>query len=101
LTNMMQFPSWVSYGKIRAAYTNVGNDADPYRLAQEYVYALGAGNGFVSRTNVKSIADLKPEKTRSWEAGLEWRFFKGRLGLDATYYKNNTINQLVLIGLPQ
>lgn len=101
LSSMMQMPDWIYFAKIRAAYTDVGNDADPYQLAQRYVYGLGAGNGFVSRDNTKSINDLKPEKTRSYEIGLDWKFFGGRLGLDATYYKNNTINQLVLIGLPQ
>ncbi|MGX5819670.1 SusC/RagA family TonB-linked outer membrane protein [Chitinophaga lutea] len=101
LSDLLSMPEWVTFGKVRAAYTRVGNDADPYLLLQTYSYSLGAGNGFVSRDQTKNIRDLKPELTESWEAGAEWRFFDGRLGLDATVYNSNTINQLVFIGLPQ
>ncbi|MBC9929068.1 SusC/RagA family TonB-linked outer membrane protein [Chitinophaga qingshengii] len=101
ISDMIKMPSWVSFGKVRASYTQVGNDADPYLLLQTYDYMMGAGHGFVSRNATKSIRNLKPEQTKSYEAGLEARFFDGRLGVDATVYKNNTINQLIYIGLPQ
>lgn len=100
ISEMLKLPDWVSFGKVRVAYTNVGNDADPYQLNQRYDYSQGAGNGFISRNDTKSIADLRPEQTQSFEAGLNWKFFDNRIGIDATIYKNNTINQLVLIGLP-
>ena len=100
LSDILHMPSWVTLGKVRAAYTNVGNDADPYMLNQRYEYSQGAGGGFISRDDTKSIADLKPEQTHSIEIGTQWQFFNNRLGIDATYYKNNTKNQLVSIGLP-
>ncbi len=100
ISEMTKLPLWISFGKIRVAYTNVGNDADPYRTTQLYLYSAGAGSGFISRDATKSVTGLKPEKTKSMEAGIEWRFFNNRLGLDATFYKTNTVNQLVLIGLP-
>jgi TonB-linked SusC/RagA family outer membrane protein len=101
LSEMVQLPSWVSYAKVRGAYTQVGNDADPYLLQQTYSYSPGAGSGFVARDQIKYIDNLKPEKTKAWEIGTEWRFFDGRLGLDASVYKTNTVNQLIFIGLPQ
>ena len=101
LSDILKMPSWISFSKVRAAYTQVGNDADPYLLIQTYSYSLGAGKGFVARDQIKYISDLKPEKTESWEAGMEWRFLDGRLGLDATVYKSNTYNQLIFLGLPQ
>ena len=100
ISDMVSMPSWVSFGKIRASYTQVGNDPDPYLLKQRFQFALGAGQGFISRNQIKSIQDLKPEKTKSYEVGLDWRFLNGRLGLDATLYKSNTINQLLYVGLP-
>lgn len=100
ITDMIRMPSWVSFGKIRASYTQVGNDPEPYLLSQRYKFALGAGQGFILRDQVKSIQDLKPERTNSYEMGLDWRFFGGRLGLDATLYKSNTLNQLLYVGLP-
>lgn len=101
LSDMLKLPDWITFSKVRAAYTQVGNDADPFLLIQPYTYSAGAGNGFIARDQVKYITDLKPEKTESWEAGMEWRFLNGRLGLDATVYKSNTYNQLIFIGLPQ
>lgn len=100
LSDMVNMPSWISFGKIRASYTQVGNDPDPYLLKQRFQFALGAGQGFISRNQIKSIQDLKPEKTKSYEVGLDWRFLEGRLGLDATLYQSNTINQLLYVGLP-
>lgn len=100
VTDMLKMPEWVSFGKVRASYTQVGNDPDPYLLNQLYQFSQGAGKGFISRSATKSIQDLKPEKTKSYEIGLDWRFFGDRLGLDATFYKSNTINQLLYIGLP-
>ncbi|MDQ0106062.1 TonB-linked outer membrane protein, SusC/RagA family [Chitinophaga terrae (ex Kim and Jung 2007)] len=100
VSDIFKLPEWVSFGKVRAAYTQVGNDASPYMLLQLYNYNVGAGKGFVSRDNTKAINNLKPEQTKSYEAGLEWKFFDNRLGIDATIYKNNTINQLLFLGLP-
>jgi len=101
LSDMVQMPAWISFAKLRGSFTQVGNDADPYLLVQTYTYSPGAGNGFVSRDVTQYINNLKPEKTRSWEAGLEWKFLDGRIGLDATFYKSNTFNQLIFLGLPQ
>ncbi|WP_223583169.1 SusC/RagA family TonB-linked outer membrane protein [Sphingobacterium sp. GVS05A] len=97
---LLQMPAWVNFGKIRASYTQVGNDADPYLLRQLYSFGLGAGNGFISRSPIKAIPDLKPELTKSFEAGLDMKFFGNRLGFDLTLYKSNTVNQLLFLGLP-
>lgn len=101
LSEMFRLPSWINYAKIRGAYTQVGNDADPYLLQQTYTYSQGAGEGFVARDQIKYIDNLRPERTKAWELGTEWRFFEGRLGVDASFYKTNTVNQLIFIGLPQ
>src|SRR5690606_30448878 len=100
ISDMFDMPEWVSFGKVRASYTEVGNDAAPYLLEQLYNFSLGAGSGFVSRDLTRAINDLKPENTQAYEAGLDWRFFNDRLGIEATFYKTNTINQLLYIGLP-
>lgn len=97
---MFELPSWVTFGKLRGSFTQVGNDPDPYLLNQLYKFGLGAGKGFVSRDAVKAIPDLKPEQTKSFEVGLDMQFFDNRLAFDATYYKSNTVNQLLYLGLP-
>lgn len=96
----LKLPSWVDFGKIRSSLTRVGNDAQPYLLEQLYQFGLGAGRGFVSRNQVKAIPGLKPEITKSFELGLDMKLLGNRLSFDVNYYKANTINQLMFIGLP-
>ncbi|HEX5435642.1 MAG TPA: SusC/RagA family TonB-linked outer membrane protein [Gemmatimonadaceae bacterium] len=86
----------LSYGKLRASWTRVGSDADPYQLA--VTYSPGTPFGSVPRFSVPNSipnADLKPEQTRSWEVGTELRFLNDRLALDGTYYNKLTSNQII------
>ncbi|SFS44641.1 SusC/RagA family TonB-linked outer membrane protein [Mucilaginibacter polytrichastri] len=95
-SELLKNQSWLSYGKVRLNYAEVGNDAPIYSL---YTYnTLGTPINGQPQANIattKSNPDLKPEKSKSKEAGLEMQFFKNRLGFDATYYENKTINQII------
>jgi outer membrane receptor protein involved in Fe transport len=53
--------------------------------------------GSVYPSSSKVPTQLIPERTKSWEAGAEIRFLKDKLGIDFTYYKSNTYNQLVYV----
>ena len=44
---------------------------------------------------------LRPERQRAWEVGAELKFFNGRLGVDYTYYKSVTRDQIVAPRLTQ
>ncbi len=95
------FPSFnlgglLTYGKLRGGWTQVGNDADPYQLA--VTYSASTPFGSIPRFAVPNQvpnANLEPEKTRSWETGLELRFLDDRISLDATYYDKLTSNQII------
>ena len=100
VSDMLELPEFVSFGKIRASYTKVGNDAAPYLINQTYSFGQGGTNGFINRDGLQPAPDLKPEQTTSLELGLDWRFFNNRLGLDLTLYKTNTVNQLLVLALP-
>ena len=97
ISDMIDLPSWVSYGKARVSSANSGFGGNAY-LGQEY-YLVSSGGGIITPT-IKSPGNYKPELTTSFEAGLDWRFFGNRLGFDVTYYKTKTTNQLLLIGVP-
>jgi len=43
---------------------------------------------------------LKPERLKSIEAGMDLRFWKNRVGLDITYYNNNSIDQIIYVPVP-
>ena len=88
---------WLSFGKIRVSWAEVGKDTDPY-VTNTYLWAprqdlvgLSTGNSWT-----RGNPYLKPERTRSWEAGLEMRFFNGRLGFDYTYYRNKSVDQIII-----
>ena len=81
-----------SFGKVRASLAQVGNDADPYALQQTFT-ASGSWNGNMTKfAEAVKIANsnLKPEITTGLELGADLRFFKGKIGLDFTYYSQNT-----------
>lgn len=88
--------NWLSYGKLRANYAEVGNDAPIYSTID--TYTLGTpinGNPQAVVSTTKNNANLKPERTRSTEAGVELSFFNNRLGFDGTYYVNKTVDQII------
>ncbi len=87
---------WLSYGKLRANYAEVGNDADYYSTIDTYENIAPFGSSSqTSADHTKNNPNLKPERTRSIETGLEMSFLNNRLGFDATYYKTNTVNQIL------
>jgi TonB-linked SusC/RagA family outer membrane protein len=97
-TDVVPVLSALSYGKLRASWARVGNDADPYQLAS--VYSAGTPfNSFPTFAVNNQIpnANLKPESTDSWEVGTELSFLNNRLGLDVTYYDAATTNQILAV----
>ncbi len=99
LSDMVELPSFVSFAKFRGSYTRVGNDAAPYLLTQTYSFSQGGIGGFINRDGTQAIGDLKPELTTSLEFGFDGRFFDNRIGLDVTFYKTNSVNQLLSLPL--
>jgi hypothetical protein len=93
-------PGWFTFAKIRASVAQVGNDTDPYQLDPTFSFYAGGINGYASRNNTRPSPDLKPELTTSKELGLDIRFLQNRLGLDFTWYRSNSKNQLFQVSLP-
>ncbi len=92
-------PSWVTFAKLRAAYAEVGNDTDPYRLRSFYRNEIpfDGSTPILTESSLIPNADLKPEITSSTEFGLDLRFFQSRVNLDLTYYDSTTRNQIINI----
>ncbi len=87
---------WLSYGKFRANYAEVGNDAPLYSVYDVYaVVPPFDGNPQSSVTGTKNNPNLKPERTKSYEAGLEMSFLKSRVGFDFSYYNAESFDQIL------
>lgn len=102
VSEMVEMPNWVSFAKVRGSWAQVGKATDPFKTSMSYTldswnYGLTRGNV----PNVSVVRDLKPEKSTSWEVGADLRFLKSRIGLDFTYYNEETKNQIVPIETAQ
>ncbi|MES2108221.1 MAG: SusC/RagA family TonB-linked outer membrane protein [Bacteroidota bacterium] len=87
---------WLSYGKIRANYAEVGADALAYRVLDTFIpNAPFDGNAAAQQSTLKNNPNLKPERTRSSELGLELDFFHGRLHFDGSVYQTKTMDELI------
>ncbi|MGV8091690.1 MAG: SusC/RagA family TonB-linked outer membrane protein [Mangrovibacterium sp.] len=87
---------WLSLGKVRLNFAEVGNSAPALTLKDTYrVNASFSGTSLSTIPDTKNNPDLKPERQRSWEGGLELNFLQNRVGLDLALYKTNTFDQLI------
>lgn len=82
----------ISFGKLRLNYAEVGNGAPFDRLIDTYIINDDIGT---SLPTTRNNPDLKPERTKSFEGGLEMRFLDNRIGFDVAYYKQNTVDQII------
>ncbi len=92
LSDYLKMPEWNNYSKVRLTFAQVGNDVAQYTtMIPQATY----NSGLITPNNsgVFQDAELKPEISKSWEAGYEGRFINNRLNVDIAVYKTNTINQ--------
>ena len=82
-------PKQLEYLKLRASFADVGTPFDRW-LANPLHEWPDNGNAWATDTTYP--VELKPERTQSWEVGVQMRFLQW-FNLDATYYRTNTKNQ--------
>lgn len=86
---------WLSLGKLRLNYAQVGNDPAAGTLGARINNGSVNGNPiFQNSPTFVQFFKLKPERQKSWEAGLETSMFNNRLTLDLSVYKTNTDDQI-------
>ena len=91
-----ELPGWITFGKLRASYAEVGNDMKPYQLYNFYDIGKDPnGNTTAGRNSVLYDSNVKSELIKSYELGFDARFFKNRIGIDFSWYKTNATNQLI------
>ncbi|MEN8230102.1 MAG: SusC/RagA family TonB-linked outer membrane protein [Bacteroidota bacterium] len=101
LTEMLDTSSdLLTFAKLRASYAEVGNDTGAYAIHNTYGFGSGGQAGYAWRSGTLAATGLMPENTKSTEFGFDVRLFQNRLGVDFTWYKSNTFNQLLRVPLP-
>ncbi|TDH21310.1 SusC/RagA family TonB-linked outer membrane protein [Segetibacter sp. 3557_3] len=80
----------LSYGKLRASWARIGTDAvNPYAINFAYTTSnIGYNNEYfyTGVPNTQVDPNLRPTINSAYEAGLDLRFFKDRMGLSTTYF---------------
>ena len=92
---------FLSFGKIRGSWAQVGSDLDPYQLA--LTYGLGAdqynGNILMGTPNILVDPNIQPSLSSAIEFGVDLRFAKNRLGLSVTYYDESKVNEILEVSV--
>lgn len=93
----------LNFTKVRASWAQVGNDTDPYQIAN--TYSLDA-QGYLGRTTLyrePTLYDpnIKPEQVSTIEFGLEWKMFNNRLFGDVTYYEIKSEDLIWGVGISE
>ncbi len=103
-----ELPDWVSFGKVRTGWAAVGGDTNPYQLNLTYQLTGHSHTnpngssvpvGEIATGSVPNAA-LQPSRKESIEGGLELGLFSERVGLDFTWYREITTNDIVPTTIP-
>ena len=99
LSDVMDLGDTVSFLKLRGGYSQVAGGADsPYALSLSYgIYGqghLGASLGNISGGTIPNT-EITPFEKNETEFGVDLRMFDNKLSIDATYYDNETLGDIV------
>lgn len=109
LSDLLDFTSsTVNMVKVRAGWSQVGNDTDPYQIQNVYLVndAIDTnpkptaekpfnGSPGITYNNIAKNPNLKPENTTEIEVGAEIRALDNKVTLDVALYKKNTTDQII------
>ncbi|MEM7549393.1 MAG: TonB-dependent receptor [Bacteroidota bacterium] len=101
----INLPEFLSFGKLRVSYGQLGNDRVPTDATVSAVLGTGSGeaaavfNGnqivFGAATGPLSNPDLQWETTETFDVGLDLEFLQGRVSVVADYYLKTTRDLLI------
>jgi len=94
LSNLID-ANWLSFTKLRANYAEVGSDTTPFNVFNTYTISTPFGGaGIASNNSQLNNIELKPERSKSYEVGIESDFLNKRVGFDVSYYNTTTEDQI-------
>ena len=73
VSNMTKLPSFVNFLKVRASYSKVASAFSRYLSNPSYEFDTQSHTW--TKSNVAPLAHMKPEDTKSWELGVNAKFF--------------------------
>ena len=94
LSDIIEMPRWWNYAKYRLSYSEVGNSIPNIVYSAVGINERDEAVGVSSRNSFTP----EPEKTKSFETGLEMQFFRDCLNVDLTYYNSAMHKQYIEVG---
>ncbi|MEX2528145.1 MAG: TonB-dependent receptor [Gemmatimonadota bacterium] len=91
--------NWVDEFRFRAAYGETGKFPPPFLRDQSFSAIPFRGEA-APRFSNPGNEDLKPEVTKTFEAGFDAALLNNRIGLDLTYYDAQTEDALFFVPEP-
>jgi TonB-linked SusC/RagA family outer membrane protein len=89
---------WLSFGKARINYAEVGNGAPAQSLVDTYgQFDPFASSQLFSSPSIKNNPELRPTTTQNKEIGLEMLFLNKRIGFDIAAYKSLSTDQIFTV----
>ncbi|WBV54879.1 SusC/RagA family TonB-linked outer membrane protein [Chryseobacterium daecheongense] len=86
---------FLSFAKVRASYAVTGNSLEAYELYNTFeVKKDPNGNVTADRKKILYDPNLRNEKLKTFEVGLDLRLFN-RISLDVSYYNTKATDQLI------
>lgn len=98
-TDALQLPVWFTFGKLRAAYAEVGSDTDVPPYSNNLFYGIDSNLygdkplGGISGNAIPN-PELRPMRLSEWEIGVEATLFD-RLTLELGYYQRTASDQIL------
>lgn len=99
VSQFVDMPEWISLLKVRSSWAQVGKDTSPYLINPTLSQGYWGDDFTYSLPSSMPNTNLKPEIATSYEFGTDIKFFNGRLGFDATYYKTQNKNQILNVAV--
>ena len=97
-------PDWLTFGKIRASWAEVGGDTNPYQTGLTYSLTgqghLGAALGRITQGSIPN-PNLQPLSVSEIEVGFDIRLFNNRIGIDYAYYSRKTLDDILQASVSQ
>ena len=98
ISEMVKLPKAITYLKVRGSFASVGAPI-PKNLSSNKTYEWDPATSQWKLQTYRPLPKLYPERTNSWEAGLNAKFFNNSLSLEVTWYKANTRKQTFQVPL--
>lgn len=107
VSQTLKLPEVIDFTKVRASWADVGRPGPRYFSNVNYGVSQSGGGYILSPPSdlppmdSNGVPNLKPERKREFEVGLESYLFKNqRIGVDFSYYKSNTYDQIMAVTAP-